>query len=83
MKNRELAELLKYSSPNNILVIDWTNRLIELYCPFKVQIKQDVGDLKQGELEVVSLVKLATNFKTVFIIDNKAYFYFHFDILVE
>ena len=82
MKNRELAELLKYSSPNSILVVTWRNKLIELKTPFQVQLIQDIGELKKDELAIVSLVKLATNMKTVFIIENKAYFYYYFKIVI-
>lgn len=83
MKNKELVELLKYSSPNSILVVDWRNKLLELYCPFRVKVKQDIGDLNKGIIKEVTSVKLATNLKTVFIIDCKAYYFNYFDILVE
>lgn len=82
MNNRELGELLKYSSPYSILVVTYQKKLIELYCPFKVKIKQDIGDLKIGGIVEVRMVKLATNLKTVFIIENKAYYYYYFDILI-
>ena len=82
MKNRELGELLKYSSPYSILVVTWRNKLIELKTPFQVQLIQDIGELKKDELAIVSLVKLATNMKTVFIIENKAYFYYYFKIVL-
>lgn len=82
MNNRELVELLKYSSPNSILVVTWRNKLVELYCPFTVYVKQDIGSLIKTQIVNVASVKLATNLKTVFIIEGKAYYFFYFDILV-
>ena len=42
MTKKELAELLKYSSPLEIYVITWKNTLIKLFCPFEVQVLQDI-----------------------------------------
>ena len=82
MNNKELVELLKYSSPNSILVVDWKNKLLELHCPFKIKVKQDIGSLKKGATKEVTKVKLATNYKIVFIVKNEPYFYHYFDILI-
>ena len=83
MNQKYLVELLKYSSPFSILVVTYKNELIELFCPFTVYIKQDIGELLKGDKASVSLVKLSTNLKTVFIIEDKAYYYFYFDIMIE
>lgn len=82
MTKKELAELLKYSSPREIYVITWNNILRRLYCPFEVQVLQDIGTLKTGQFVFVDEIKVTIELKTVYIINNEAYYYYHFDILV-
>ncbi|RVT74445.1 hypothetical protein EOD40_13115 [Flavobacterium sufflavum] len=82
MTKKELAELLKYSSPREIYVITWNNILKRLFCPFEVQVVQDIGKLKTGQFVFVDEIKVTIELKTVYIINNEAYYYYHFDILV-
>ena len=82
MKDHDLAELLKYSSPKEIYVITWNNKLIKLKCPFRVIALNDIGWLKKGQIILVSEIKVTNEIKTVFIIEMNAYYYFHFDILI-
>ena len=82
MTKKELAELLKYSSPLEIYVITWNNILKRLFCPFRVKVLQDIGALKKGQTVLVQEVKVTLELKTVYIINNEAYYYFHFDILM-
>ena len=83
MKNNELYELLKYINPRTILIVNQHKKLIELHCPFKIYIKQDVGELKKGDYAFVDLVKVTPDIITVFIIDGKGYYFYHFDILID
>ena len=82
MTKKELAELLKYSSPREIYVITWNNILKRLFCPFEVQVLQDIDTLKKGQIVYVDEIKVTIELKTVFIIDNKAYYYYHFEIVI-
>ena len=82
MTKKDLAELLKYSSPREIYVITWNNILKRLFCPFRVKVLQDIGALKKGQTVLVQEVKVTFELKTVYIINNEAYYYHHFDILV-
>lgn len=82
MTNKELAELLKYSSPLEIYVITWNNILKRLFCPFRVKVLQDIGALKKGQTVLVQEIKVTLELKTVYIINNEAYYYHHFDILM-
>ena len=82
MTKKELAELLKYSSPLEIYVITWKNTLIKLFCPFEVQVLQDIGTLKKGQFVFVDEIKVTIELKTVFIIDTKAYYYYYFEIVI-
>jgi len=83
MNQKELAELLKYASPYSILVINYQNKIMELKCPFRVVVKNDVGILIKSKIELVELVKISKNLKTVFIVKGKAYYYHHFYILID
>ncbi len=83
MNEKQMAELLKYASPYSILVVTYRNKIIELKVPFRVQLKNNVGNLLKGKIEEVELVKLSTNLKTVFIIREEAYYYYHFNILLD
>ena len=80
MTKKELVELLKYSSPKEIYVITWNNILKRLFCPFRVKVLQDIGALKKGQTVLVQEVKVTLELKTVYIINNEAYYYFHFTI---
>ena len=80
MTKKELAELLKHISPREIYVITHYNVLKRLFCPFKVRVLQDIGILKRGQIVLVQEIKVTYELKTVYIINNAAYFYFHFSI---
>jgi hypothetical protein len=83
MSDDELAELLKYSSPKELYVVTWNNILRLLYCPFEVIVLSNVGDLKLGDIVWVEEVKITPELITVFVIYNKAYYYYHFDFINE
>lgn len=83
MNKRELAKLLKYSHPKQLYVVDWKDALRLLNCPFKVVVKDDIGELVKGELVEVDEVKITTELITVFIVQNQAYYFWHFEILVD
>ena len=82
MTKKELAELLKYSSPREIYVITHYGVLIRLFCPFKVRVLQDIDILKRGQIVLVQEIKVTYELKTVYIINNDAYFYYYFDIIM-
>lgn len=83
MKDRELADLLRNSSPKELWVITWNNLLKILFCPFKVMVKNDIGILKKDTIVWVEEVKVTQELKTVFIIKGVAYYYHHFDIIEQ
>ena len=81
MNEKQLGYLLKYSSPNELYIVTWNNLLKLLITPFKVFVINDVGALKKGELVLVSEVKITMELKTVYIINGRAYYYHHFEII--
>ncbi|GIZ07905.1 hypothetical protein [Flavobacterium sp. UMI-01] len=82
MTDHELAEILKYSSPKEIYVFTWNNQLIQLKCPFRVLVLNNVGWLLKGQIVLVTEIKVTSEIKTVYIIEMNAYYYYHFEILI-
>lgn len=83
MDDKELTELLKYSSPKELYIVTWNNLLKVLFCPFKVSVLNTVGRLKKGQEVLVEEVKITNDLKTVYIIKSVAYYYYHFEILSD
>jgi hypothetical protein len=82
MTRSQLSELLKYSSPREIYVITHYNVLKRVFCPFPVTVLQEIGALKSGQIVLVQEIKVTLELKTVYIIDNDAYYYYHFNIMI-
>ena len=81
MTDKQLAEILKYSSPNELYIITWNNLLKLLITPFKVCLIKDLEGFSLGTILWVDEVKVTKELKTVFIIKGRAYNYHHFHIL--
>ena len=82
MTKDELANLLEYSSPTELYIVTWNNILKKLFCPFQVIVLVSAGELMKGQKVWVQEVKITMELKTVYIIKGKAYYYYHFDIIV-
>jgi hypothetical protein len=82
MNANEYGFLLRYSSSNSILVVTFDNRLIELACPFDVEVIKGINNMIVSQIKEVTQVKLSTNGKIVYIIDNEPYYYNLFTILL-
>ncbi len=83
MDKQDLAEQLKYSSSEWLYVVTWNNILKQLFCPFKVAVLNPIGQLTKGQIVWVEAVKVTADLKIVFVINGSAYFYHHFDILID
>jgi len=83
MNQDQLTEILKYSSPYSVLVVKWDGRLVEVFCPFKIKVLKDVGELRRGQTCWVSRVKITSYSTTVYIIKAKPYYYYHFELMVS
>ena len=81
MSNKELIELLKYSSPYIIYVVNGENRIIKLHTPFKLLVLADVGSFRKNQIVKCTELKITTNARIVFFIDGKNYHTYYFDIL--
>jgi hypothetical protein len=82
MNANEYGFLLRYSSPYSILVVTFDNRLIELACPFKVEVIKAINNMMVSQIKKVTQVKLSTNGKIVYIINDEPYYYNHFTIVL-
>lgn len=83
MSGQDLSELLQYSSPEWLYVVTWNNVLKQLIVPFRVAVMSPVGHLTKGQVVYVEEVKITLNLITVFIVEGNAYYYHHFDILID
>jgi len=80
-KKRYIEEIFKYCKIDSILVINKSGSLERLDCPFEVLVIQDVGELESGLICLVNAVKLDMKLIDVYIIGNKAYYYFNFKVI--
>jgi hypothetical protein len=80
-KRKYIEEVFKYCKTDSILVINKTGDLQRLDCPFEVVVISDVGELYKGFICLVSAVKLDLSLIDVYIIRNKAYYFFNFRVL--
>jgi hypothetical protein len=83
MDINELAKVLMYCSSDSIYVVTWDNLLKQVFTPFKTVVLSDVGQLSKGEIVWVEQVKVTIQLKTVFIVDSKAYYHFHFGCILD
>ncbi len=83
MNKKDLAELLQYSSPEWVYIVTWGNELKQLIVPFRVAVLSPIGCLTSGQVVYVDEVKITLNLTTVFIVEGSAYYYYHFDILID
>lgn len=75
-----ILELFKIVSTNSILVVNYKGKVKRLYCPFMVICKVDVPPLKKGQQCAVDAVKMTLKLEDVFIINDRAYFVWYFEI---
>ena len=81
MKRSNYSSLLKYCSPKVIYVVNRDKRLEKKICPFPVKALKPIGEIQLNEVVNVDYIKITPNLITVFIINSKAYYFYHFEIL--
>jgi len=80
-KRKYIEEVFKYCKTDSILVMNRRGDLQRLQCPFEVVVIQDVGELYKGLICLVSAVKIDLSLIDVYIIRDKAYYFFNFRVL--
>ena len=80
-KKKYIEEIFKYCKTDSILVIGKSGQLERLQCPFEVVVISDVGELYKGLICLVSAVKIDLSLIDVYIIRDKAYYFFNFRVI--
>ena len=80
-KRKYIEEVFKYCKTDSILVINKTCDLQRLDCPFEVLVIQDVGEIYTALICLVNAVKLDISLIDVYIIRDKAYYFFNLRVL--
>jgi len=80
-KKKYIEDIFRYCKIDSILVLSKSGELQRLDCPFEVVVISDVGELYKGLICLVSAVKIDLSLIDVYIIRNKAYYFFNFRVL--
>ena len=76
-----IRDIFRYCKTDSVLIISAEGHLERLWCPFKVLVIVDVHPLKKGQEKAVIAVKVAENLVDVYIIGEKAFYYYNFKII--
>ena len=76
-----VREIFKIVKTNSILIIGGDGQLIRIYCPFEVEVIEQLQDLNIGDVVWVEAVKMTLTLKDVYIIKGKAYYVWYFQVL--
>jgi hypothetical protein len=63
-------------------MIDKDGNLRRIYCPFRVEVLQDMPPLHKGDVVYVEAVKMTIHIEEVYIVKGKAYYSVAFKILL-
>jgi len=69
-----LSELSKWIDSSSLLVVRRDGKLDRIYCPFRVVVVIDTGNLKQGQECFADKVKISSELDNVYVIEGKTYF---------
>ncbi len=81
MDDMQIQEINRYCSPYALLVIT-PKKLMRIHCPFEAIVIIPVGLLQLNQVVKVRQVKTTKDKILVYLIDQKAYYYYHFAIQV-
>ena len=73
MNQEEIAEINKYCTPNSILIVSKTKKLVRLFCPFYVKALQNLDFIKKDEIVKVEKVKITEKLELVYVIGGSNY----------
>lgn len=80
-KRKKLLKQVKYTSSNELYIVESKGCLIKLKCPFVVEATENIGRLEQGLKYEVLSVKISVRLETVYQINNNYYLYQSFEIM--
>ena len=80
-KRKKLLQQVKYTSSNELYIVDSKGCLIKLKCPFIVEAAETVFGIQNGLKYEVLSINISINLETVYEIANHYYSYRAFVIL--
>jgi hypothetical protein len=83
MNKKEIAEINKYCTPDSILIVTKSRKLIRLFCPFQVKTIRDIGKIKKSDIATVTKIKITQTLQLVYVIEGDNYLYSNFIILYD
>ena len=83
MKKKELAEILKYSRSDRLYVVNEKGKLALVKCPFRVVALKSVQHIIAGKVYSVNRVMITPRVRTVYVINEKAFLYYYFEIIIN
>ncbi|MGJ8661068.1 MAG: hypothetical protein ACSHXL_03445 [Bacteroidota bacterium] len=78
----KLGNMLEFET-NCLLTVAFNGELRRLTCPFKVRLIADVPHLDFGFIYPVQAVMLSKDGLMVYYVLGKAYYYYHFLLLID
>ncbi len=83
MGSKLIDHINKFTSSDSLLVHTKSKGLVRLYCPFKAKVIQSVDSFMVGDQVEVVRVKVSSDLKLIYILDNnKGYYHYYFSIQV-
>ena len=82
-KAKYLQKLLEFVKSDSILVINSSNEIRRIYCPFNVMVIRIIPEYMIGDIAVVEAVKITIELENVYIIRGKAYYIWNFRIITN
>ena len=73
---RYIRDLFRYVKTNSILVIDKDGALRRVYCPFRVEVLEDMPPLTKGDVVFVEAVRMTIEIKEIYIIEGSKHLHF-------
>ena len=82
-RKKYIEEIFKHCKTDSILIINKWGRLERLQCPFIVVTIKDVPPLGEGDVVMVTAVRMSMELIDVYIIRTKAYYHYNFILYFE
>jgi hypothetical protein len=77
-RKKYIEEIFKLCKTDSILIINNLGRLERLPCPFVVIAVKDVPPLAEGDVVMVTAVRMSLELIDVYIVRTKAYYHYNF-----
>ena len=77
-RKKYIEEIFKVCKTDSILIINNWGRLERLPCPFVVIVIKNVPPLVEGDVVMVTSVRMSMELIDVYVVRTKAYFHYNF-----